>query len=178
MFRRNELLALLNRADCYVSLHRSEGFGLNMADAMAIGKPVIATGYSGNMEFMNVNNSLPVKYTLKQITEEVPPYSVGSIWSEPDTNHAASLMQYAVANPAEIKILAESAKQDMKDRFSAEAIGKLIQKRTTIIKTKIKNRDIATELNLANAKIYVLEEKVKYLENTFYNKIRKKLKKK
>src|SRR5213075_3478239 len=50
----NTLTAL---ADCYVSLHRSEGFGLTIAEAMALGKPVIATGYSGNIEFTNEDNS-------------------------------------------------------------------------------------------------------------------------
>ena len=179
MFRRNELLALTNRADCYVSLHRSEGFGLNMADAMAMGKPVIATGYSGNMEFMNVNNSLPVKYSLKEITHKIPPYSIGSIWSEPDTDHAASLMKYAVVSPGEIKQLGERAKQDMAYGFSAEAIARLMQKRVPVITEKINSAgdDLAGRLDSANAKIYVLEEKVKYLEKSWYNKIRKKLKK-
>ncbi len=59
--------------DCYVSLHRSEGFGLGMAEAMYLGKPVIATGYSGNLDFMTEENSLLVDYQLVPIGSGVPP---------------------------------------------------------------------------------------------------------
>ncbi|HYR28210.1 MAG TPA: glycosyltransferase, partial [Thermoanaerobaculia bacterium] len=63
----SELHALHYAADCCVSAHRAEGWGLTLSDAMAAGRPVIATGYSGNMEFMNAGNSLPVAYTLEPI---------------------------------------------------------------------------------------------------------------
>ena len=59
--------AMFAGCDCYVSLHRSEGFGNTLAEAMYLGKPVIATGYSGNMEFMTQQNSYPVDYTLRPI---------------------------------------------------------------------------------------------------------------
>ena len=55
--RKDDLYTLVSSCDCFVSLHRSEGFGLTLAEAMYFKKPVIATGYSGNMDFMNVNNS-------------------------------------------------------------------------------------------------------------------------
>ena len=57
--------ALTATCDCYVSLHRSEGFGLTMAEAMYVGKPVIATGYSGNLDFMTAENGLLVDYELR-----------------------------------------------------------------------------------------------------------------
>ena len=56
--------ALMASADAYVSLHRSEGFGLTMAEAMTVGKPVIATGYSGNLDFMTEENSFLVHYKV------------------------------------------------------------------------------------------------------------------
>src|SRR3712207_9035191 len=59
--------SLFAASDCYVSLHRSEGFGLTMADAMALGKPVIATGYSGNVDFMREDNSWLVPAGLTQV---------------------------------------------------------------------------------------------------------------
>ncbi|HSZ36690.1 MAG TPA: glycosyltransferase family 4 protein, partial [Acidimicrobiales bacterium] len=61
---------LFNACDVYVSLHRSEGFGLGMAEAMALGKPVIATWYSGNCDFMTPVNSCPVGYRLRAVTAE------------------------------------------------------------------------------------------------------------
>ena len=64
---RRSLNSLMANVDCYVSLHRSEGFGLPIAEAMSFGKPVIATGWSGNMEFMDDSNSFPVKYELAEI---------------------------------------------------------------------------------------------------------------
>jgi len=90
---REEINALLALSDCYVSLHRSEGFGLTIAEAMYLGKPVIATGYSGNMEFMNVNNSFPVKYRLIELEKDYGPYKKGNIWADPDVEHAAELMR-------------------------------------------------------------------------------------
>src|SRR6476620_5665015 len=90
---RSEVNALIYNCDCYVSLHRAEGFGLTMAEAMFYGKPVIATAYSSNTDFMNVGNSFPVKYEVVRTTEDHFPYPKGSIWAEPDIAHAASLMQ-------------------------------------------------------------------------------------
>ena len=59
--------ALLARADCYVSLHRSEGFGLTLAESMALGTPVIATGYSGNTDFTTPHNSYLVDWTPTRV---------------------------------------------------------------------------------------------------------------
>ena len=67
--------------DAYVSLHRSEGTGLTITDAMALGKPVIATSWSGNMDFMNVSNNFPVRYELVELQKNVGPYRAGEIWA-------------------------------------------------------------------------------------------------
>ncbi|HZD40249.1 MAG TPA: glycosyltransferase, partial [Terriglobales bacterium] len=80
---REEQQALMNVTDVYVSLHRSEGFGLTMAEAMALGKPVIATGYSGNLEFMDEQNSFLVPYKLVAIPPGCEPYPEGSKWADP-----------------------------------------------------------------------------------------------
>ena len=91
---------LLACADAYVSLHRSEGYGLGMLESMALGKPVIATAYSGNVDFMHDLNSYLVPYSLRQITVDdhaLQPgqrgvYDIGEIWAEPDVQAAADLM--------------------------------------------------------------------------------------
>ena len=83
--RRPELNALMHAADAYVSLHRSEGFGLTLAEAMALGKPVVATGWSGNMDFMTPWNSCPVDYRLVTLDTDHGPYPRGQSWADPDT---------------------------------------------------------------------------------------------
>jgi glycosyltransferase involved in cell wall biosynthesis len=85
--------AMLAACDCYVSLHRAEGFGLTPAEAMYLGKPVIATGYSGNLEYMTAENSYLVDYTLRPIGEGQFPYPPDGEWAEPDLDHAARLMR-------------------------------------------------------------------------------------
>lgn len=84
---------LMMAADCYVSLHRSEGFGLTLAEAMMCGKPVIATGYSGNMDFMSDEDSYPVPYRLVTIDKTCGPYKAGYHWADPDLDYAADAMR-------------------------------------------------------------------------------------
>ncbi|MGH2758431.1 MAG: glycosyltransferase [Actinomycetota bacterium] len=93
--------AWMASCDAYVSLHRSEGFGLTMAEAMALAKPVVATGYSGNLEFMDVTNSWLVPYELQEIPVGCDPYPAGARWAEPDVDVAAWMMRQIVDDPTE-----------------------------------------------------------------------------
>ena len=93
-----ETTTLTSLADCYVSLHRSEGLGLTMSEAMALGIPVIATGYSGNLDFMNSDNSLLVPSVRVAVGEGAEGYSPHAMWVEPDISVAASHMRYAYEN--------------------------------------------------------------------------------
>src|SRR5205085_74667 len=97
---RPELNTLMNLSDCYVSLHRSEGFGLTMAEAMSLGKPVIATAYSGNLEFMTPWNSELVPYELVAVPPRCDPYPVGAHWAEPDVDAAAAAMRRVAGDPS------------------------------------------------------------------------------
>ena len=92
--------ALVAHCDAYVSLHRSEGLGLTMAEAMAWGKPVIATGYSGNLQFMTEENSFLVPWSPALVPDDAPPYPPGSRWADPDLDEAARLMRLVVEQPA------------------------------------------------------------------------------
>ena len=85
----DRLAALFAAADSYVSLHRAEGFGLTLAESMVLGKPVVATGYSSNVDFMTSNNSYLVDYTLTEVGPEAEHYPANGIWAEPSTEHAA-----------------------------------------------------------------------------------------
>jgi glycosyltransferase involved in cell wall biosynthesis len=97
----DEKNALLAACDCYVSLHRAEGLGLTLAEAMALGKPAIATGYSGNRHFMNAENSFLVEYGLTSASGDCGPYPPGARWAEPDLAHAARLMRAVYQHPGE-----------------------------------------------------------------------------
>jgi glycosyltransferase involved in cell wall biosynthesis len=90
---REEMFGLQNVADCYVSLHRSEGFGLGLAESMYMGKPVIATRYSGNLDFMSDDNSLLVDYTMIPLRNGDYPDWRGQRWADADVGHAAQLMR-------------------------------------------------------------------------------------
>ena len=125
------LNALIASCNCLVSLHRAEGFGLPIAEAMFMGKPVIATGWSGNMDFMNEHNSLPVNYQVVEICEDNPdiPYKNGWHWAEPDLTHASELMRLVVNAPDLTDRIGGQAMNDIRDQLSPEAVGALMKRR-------------------------------------------------
>lgn len=126
---RDDIRGLLHLSDCYVSLHRSEGFGLTLAEAMSMGKPVIATGYSGNVDFMTAANSFPVKYSLTEIDSNYGPYKKGCIWAEPDTSHAADLMRFVFENQDKAREVGSRAQQDISSLLHPKAVGEMIKAR-------------------------------------------------
>jgi len=130
---KNEVNGLLYNCDCYLSLHRCEGFGLTMAEAMFYGKPVIATGYSSNTEFMNVGNSFLVKYKLIPLDADCGPYKKANIWAEPDIEHAAYFMRQIFHNYPEAQQVGAIAAKDIRTLLSPTTAGKRIQKRLEYI---------------------------------------------
>jgi glycosyltransferase involved in cell wall biosynthesis len=90
---RDDKHELMRAADCYVSLHRSEGFGLTIAEAMMCAKPVIATAYSGNLDFMSDEGSFLIPYKLVTIEKRSGPYKEGVQWADPDLDYAADAMR-------------------------------------------------------------------------------------
>lgn len=130
---KEEVNALIYNCDCYISLHRSEGFGLTMAEAMFYGKPVIATAYSANTEFMNIGNSYLVKYELVNLTQDFPPYLKGNVWAEPDIEHAAYQMRYVFENYNESLQIGLKGASYIKSHFSTQAVGSRIKKRLDYI---------------------------------------------
>ncbi|HET6513709.1 MAG TPA: glycosyltransferase family 4 protein [Thermodesulfovibrionales bacterium] len=126
---KDELHSLMSLSDCYVSLHRSEGFGLTLAESMYMGKPVIATAYSGNMDFMTVNNSFPVKYTLIEIEKDTGPYKKGNVWADPDIGHAAEMMDFVYRNREIAAQIGQTASRDIRTLYSPSAIGRRAKER-------------------------------------------------
>jgi glycosyltransferase involved in cell wall biosynthesis len=124
-----ELTGLMAACDCYVSLHRAEGFGLTMAEAMAMGKPVIATAYSGNVDFMNAENSYLLDYTMGRVGAECEIYPPDGEWADPSIEHASQLMKRVYAEPAEAKAKGERARADVSRLLSPEATGRSMRLR-------------------------------------------------
>lgn len=106
-----EVTAMLARADCYVSLHRSEGFGLTLAESMALGVPVVATGYSGNLDFMDEDCAFLVPAGRSLVGRGSPPYPPDSIWGEPDLDAAAEQMRRVYASKKEASRRASLARK-------------------------------------------------------------------
>ena len=85
--------ALAETADAVISLHRAEGYGLWLLEALALGKPVIATDHPGNRAFMTPENSWLVSAKAVPTPDDVEPYNVGATWLEPDVDAAAELLR-------------------------------------------------------------------------------------
>jgi len=121
--------ALMAACDCYVSLHRSEGFGLTMAEAMALGKPTIATGYSGNVDFMNTENSYLVDYEIRLVGPDCEIYPADGEWAQPSVEHAAELMRRVVERPDDAAAIGRQAREDVARQLSPETTGAAMRKR-------------------------------------------------
>src|SRR5437660_11368645 len=132
-----DVLSLYASCDVYVSMHRAEGLGLGPMEAMALGKPVIATAWSGNMTFMNHTNACLVSYALVPVIGSIAEYSKARLgdaayWAEPNVGEAAAWMHELLADPILPAALAAKAREDMA-RFETEAKGgRLLKELRTI----------------------------------------------
>jgi hypothetical protein len=124
---------LMAACDSYVSLHRAEGIGMTIAEAMAAAKPVIATGWSGNTDFMDVSNSYPVSFALTELAHDVGPYRAGETWAEPSVDHAAWLMRQVYDHPDEAADKGEDARQHVLEHFSEGRIARVMAERLGVI---------------------------------------------
>jgi len=126
---RDEISSLINVCDCYISLHRSEGFGLSIAEAMALRKPVIATNYSGNVDFMNEKNSFPIPYALVPIEHDYGPYKKGNMWAKPDEYEAARCMRLVFEQREIAARKGMFAERYIMEHLSPQSVATLVQKR-------------------------------------------------
>jgi glycosyltransferase involved in cell wall biosynthesis len=121
---RRRLIGLLERCDCFVSLHRSEGFGRGIAEALLLGKPVIVTGYSGNMDFTHPQNACIVDYQLVEVAPADYPQAAGQRWAEPDLEQASWYMRRLVSDPSWGTALARHGRELVHAQHGVEAVGR------------------------------------------------------
>lgn len=119
----NEVKNLVRAADCFVSLHRAEGFGRGMAEAMALGVPTVATAYSGNLDFMNAGNSWLVDYLLTAVAAGEYPQAEGQHWAAPRLESAVAMMERVWLDRAAAAEKARRARLHMAAHFSPRALG-------------------------------------------------------
>jgi glycosyltransferase involved in cell wall biosynthesis/SAM-dependent methyltransferase len=124
-----DMAALMRRADCYVSLHRAEGFGLTLGETMALGKPVIATGFSANLDFMTPENSYLVRHDEVDVGPDGENYPATGTWAEPDLDHAAQLMREVWERPDDARARGARAQREIGESFSLEAVGEVARLR-------------------------------------------------
>jgi glycosyltransferase involved in cell wall biosynthesis/SAM-dependent methyltransferase len=135
--------------DCAVSLHRSEGFGLTLAEAMAHGKPAIATGYSGNLQFMTDENSFLVPYRPATLERDVGPYPAGSVWAEPDLDEAAGLMRRVKDDADEARRRGELGRETIREEHSVLKTAAFLSERLEEISTLTPRRRVQTPAKVA-----------------------------
>ncbi|WP_413404383.1 glycosyltransferase [Synechococcus sp. MIT S9510] len=124
-----ELDALYDRADALVSLHRSEGFGLTLADAMGMGIPVIATGYSGNLDFMPPGSAELIPWSLRTIERTRGDYMAGTTWAEPDIKSAAKAMRRLAMNSEYAVQLGLRGQKVAQERLSSKRLSAVVRQR-------------------------------------------------
>jgi glycosyltransferase involved in cell wall biosynthesis len=133
-FSSNEVHGLISVSDCYVALHRSEGFGYGMAEAMKLRVPVIATGDSGNADFTTEATSWPVRVTRVPVTASEFVYDEpGQDWAEPDVEHAAERMR-EVRGDARRSVRVERAYELIRKQYDEQSVGETYRERIEAIR--------------------------------------------
>jgi glycosyltransferase involved in cell wall biosynthesis len=150
-FRREETYGLINTCDCLVSMHRSEGFGLTLAEAMYLGKPVIATAYSGNMDFTRIDSSFLVGYRLKPVGKGNEPYDEHCLWADPSVEQAAEHMRTVARDAQTRQNVATAGQEWVRSILSPRTVGRQMEDRLKAIRSGFGRpaRSRAAALNLS-----------------------------
>ena len=125
--------SLINACDCFVSLHRSEGFGRGLGEAMALGRLALGTGWSGNMDFMTPENSLLVRHSLIPVAKNSYPHWQGQSWADPEMDHAVQLIAPVLTDPSRGRAMARRGQIDALQTVGHRAVGLRIAERLEAI---------------------------------------------
>ncbi len=126
---RQQVNGLIQCVDVFVSLHRAEGFGLVLAEAMYLGTPTIATNWSSNTEFMNQEVACMVDYKLITIEKDLSPFKAGNRWADPDLEDAARWMKLLFENTQFYEEIREKAKKHIREVLHSNRISNYIEER-------------------------------------------------
>jgi glycosyltransferase involved in cell wall biosynthesis len=132
--------ALIAACDCYLSLHRSEGFGLTPAEAMYLGRPVIATAYGGTLDFMTPANAYLVDYELVSVGEHAHPYPPDALWADPDLDQAARYMREVFGDRDEAARRGRRAAEDIRRTHSPATAGAAMERRLRAVHERLVER--------------------------------------
>jgi glycosyltransferase involved in cell wall biosynthesis len=135
---RGEVLGLIAATDAYLSLHRAEGFGRTIAEAMLLRRPVIATGFSGSDELVDETTAVPVDWTRRPVGEDEYPFGRGQWWAEPDVAAAAAAMRDLAARPDRAAARIEAAHRRVVARHAPLATGRAYAQRLGQIRRGIR----------------------------------------
>lgn len=123
---RDEVNSLTKCVDVVVSLHRAEGFGLVLAEAMLLGTPTVATNWSSNTEFMNENVACMVDYELITIEKDMPPFKAGNRWADANLDQAAGYMKKLYEDKEYYEMIRKNAKEYAKEKLGMnQAAGRI-----------------------------------------------------
>lgn len=134
VMERADVTSLIKACDCFVSLHRAEGFGLGPAEAMSLAKPAIITNWSGSVDYMTADNSIAIDYELVPLGQDYGPYKAHQHWAEPDLEQASYWMKKLAHDPALGHRLGARARQTITSVYSPHSVGKLIRARLAEIR--------------------------------------------
>lgn len=126
-----DMSGLFNACDTYISLHRGEGFGIGMAEAMSFGKPVIATNYSANTEFCHSGTSIPIPFKMvspKPNEIDLNAYSHVEQWADPDVDAASAALRRCYEDPSLRSSIGSAAASFIRDYFSPENFKRDVEK--------------------------------------------------
>jgi glycosyltransferase involved in cell wall biosynthesis len=137
---RDKLTRLQAVCDIYLSLHRSEGFGLHLTECMALGLPVVATDWSANRDYLNESNGMPVPYRLEEIAATIGPYEKGNRWAEADVAAAAEKLILLASDGARRKALGAAAKEQIKSLYSVQAVAQVVAMRYRAVEDSLSTR--------------------------------------
>ena len=134
---RSDLDALFAACDAYVSLHRAEGFGFPIAETMSLGKPVVATDYSGSTDYLDESTGFPVRWRRTTLPETIRDYEAGTPWAEPDEDHAVEMLRRVVEDRDEAARRGEAGRRRIAELYAPEAVGRRLASRLKSLRTRL-----------------------------------------